>query len=78
MAFLHGFEISTVTGQSGPAPFEVQIMGITPAVAGVSLRITATTGTKVYSVVVSYIAWSSQAQQVVGDTYEYNSFAPLS
>lgn len=46
--------------------------------AGVSLKITVTTSTKVFSVFVSAIAWSVQAQSVIANTYEYNSFAPLS
>ena len=75
VAFLNGFEISTVNGQV--SPFEVQVMNIAPAVGGVSIRITATTGTKVYTVVVSYIAWSAQAQGAFGSTYEYNSFAAM-
>ena len=77
VTFLNGFEISTQGYQVGTAPFEIQVMKIGILSSGVSLRITATTSTKIFNVFVSILAWSAQAQYVLGDTYEYNSFAPV-
>ena len=78
VAFLNGFEISLSGSQPGVTPFEVQIMNVMPSNGGVSLKITATTTAKIYTVFVSVIAWSSSAQYVLGDVYQYTSFAPVS
>jgi len=78
VAFLNGFEISISGSQPGVTPFEVQVMNVMPSTGGVSLKLTATTTVKVYNVFVSVIAWSAAAQSVVGDVYQYTSFAPVS
>ena len=78
VAFLNGFEISISGCQPGVTPFEIQILNVAVTSGGVSLKLTVTTSVKVYNAYVSVLAWSMSATSVVGDTYQYNTFAPLS
>jgi hypothetical protein len=43
---------------------------------GVSLKLTVTTNTKVFNVLLSIIAWESKVEYTVGGQYEYNTFTP--
>ena len=69
IAFVNGFEIDTFGGYGGSSVYEVQIINVKVSGNGVSMVITGTTSTKIYNVVVSFIAWSQQCQYVTGNTY---------
>lgn len=76
LTFLNGFEISSSTTSNGNTPYEVQVSNVAVNTSGVSLSVTVTSNTKVFSVYLSLIAYDCTLQNVVASNYEYTAYFP--
>ena len=79
LTFLNGFEISSLAVNSSYlTPFEVQVAVTSVSKQGISILISSTSATQVYSLFVSYIVYDPNIQNLVAGNYLYNKYVATS
>lgn len=79
LTFLNGFEISSISVNSSYlTPYEVQILSSAVTNQGISLIISSTSATQIHSIFVSYVAYDSSIQNLVGGSYSYTQYNAVS
>ena len=78
LTYINGFEMTSIQAAGANSPYEVQIINATVLTNGVSLSITVTSVTQVYTIYISIVAYTSALTDVYAGTYTYDTFFPAS
>lgn len=78
LTFLNGFEVTSIgVNNTYNTPFEVQLLSNNVTAQGISLLISSTSATQIYSLFVSYVVYDPFILNLVAGTYVYNKYAPV-
>ena len=71
--FLNGYEIASLQSGSYNSPFEVQLINLSQGQHSLTLIVSATTETQVYSLLISYLAFDNSSSSFSSGNYQYSS-----
>ena len=78
LTFLNGFEISSVTTNTGSrTPYEVSVVVNSVSAQGITVMLQSTSATQVHAIFVSYVAYAANVQNMVAGTYIYDRYNPV-